>query len=97
MGHYEFVVTPFNLTNAPSMFQAIMNNVFQPYLRKLIIIFFDDILIYSKTMEEHIQHLNLTLNVLQMHQLQAKYSNCNFFSKRSGIFRSYCHSNKGKR
>ncbi|XP_052111623.1 uncharacterized protein LOC127742995 [Arachis duranensis] len=78
LGHYEFVVMPFGLTNAPSTFQATMNKVFRPYLRKFIAVFFDDILIYSKSKEEHIAHLRTALAVLQQHQFVAKLSKCTF-------------------
>ncbi|XP_026428322.1 uncharacterized protein LOC113324216 [Papaver somniferum] len=72
---------PFGLTNAPASFQALMNDVFQPYLRKCILVFFDDILIYSPDEETHIQHLNLTLDLLQQHSLFAKESKCSFGQK----------------
>jgi hypothetical protein len=77
-GHYEFRVMPFGLTNAPATFQSLMNEIFQPYLRKMILVFFDDILVYSRSMQEHLEHLELALNILRQHQLFVKKSKCEF-------------------
>ncbi|KAJ1691085.1 hypothetical protein LUZ63_015240 [Rhynchospora breviuscula] len=80
-GHYEFLVTPFGLTNVPVTFQSLMNQVFKSYLRKFILVFFDDILIYNDSLEEHNQHLKLALETLRQHQLFAKRSKCEFGAK----------------
>ena len=78
-GHYEFVVMPFGLTNAPAAFMDLMNRVFKEFLDKFVIVFIDDILIYSKTREEHEKHLRMTLQTLKAHQLYAKFSKCEFW------------------
>lgn len=77
-GHYEFLVMPFGLSNAPSTFQSLMNNIFRPHLRKFVLVFFDDILVYSKTWPEHLNHLEKVLQLLKDNQLYAKQSKCDF-------------------
>jgi hypothetical protein len=71
-GHYEFTVVLFGLSNAPIVFMCLMNGVFKDYLEKFFIVFLDDILVYSKSEEEHEQHLRMVLQVLREHQLYAK-------------------------
>ena len=80
-GHYEFKVMPFGLTNAPATFQATMNELFYPYLRKFVLVFFDDILVYCKTWKEHLKHLEEVLSVLEKNQFYAKLSKCTFGQK----------------
>ncbi|GJW56466.1 putative reverse transcriptase domain-containing protein [Tanacetum coccineum] len=76
-GHFEFTVMPFGLTNAPAVFMDLMNRVCRPYLDKFVIVFIDDILIYSKTREEHVEYLRLVLELLKKEKLYAKFSKCN--------------------
>ncbi|KAL5823102.1 hypothetical protein ACOSQ4_021002 [Xanthoceras sorbifolium] len=76
--HFEFLVMPFGLSNEPSTFQATMNWLFAPYLRKFVIIFFDDILVYSTTMEQHFDHLHRVLDCLHTNQFFVKLSKCLF-------------------
>ena len=77
--HYEFVVIPFGLTNAPLNFMWMMNNIFNKYLDKFVLVFIDDILVYFKSKEEHEEHLRIVLRVLQGHQLYAKFSKYDFY------------------
>ncbi|GJX12654.1 putative reverse transcriptase domain-containing protein [Tanacetum coccineum] len=78
-GHYEFQVMPFGLTNAPAVFMDLMYRVCKPYLDKFVIIFIDDILIYSKNKKEHEGHLKLILRLLKEEKLFAKFSKCEFW------------------
>ena len=77
--HFEFTLMPFRLTNAPAAFMDLMHRVFQPYLDQLVIVFVDDILIYSQSKEEHEDHLKVVLQLLRDHQLYAKFSKCEFW------------------
>jgi hypothetical protein len=80
-GNYEFVVIPFGLTNAPATFMCLMNNIFNPYLDKFVVVFIDDILVYSKTEEEHDEHLRIVLQTLRKHKLYAKFNMCDFYQR----------------
>ena len=75
----EFLVMPFGLTNTPAAFMDLMNHVFKPYLDKFVIIFIDDILVYSKSKEEYEEHLKMILGILRAKQLYVKFSKCEFW------------------
>ena len=81
-GHYDFLVMPFGLTKAPAAFIDLMNRVFQPYLDRFVIVFIDDILVYSGSSEEHSEHLRIVLQTLRERQLYAKLSKCQFWLDR---------------
>ena len=78
-GHYEFLVMPFGLTNAPAVFMDLMNRVFRPYLDKFVIVFIDDILVYSSSSDDHEKHLKIVLQTIRDKQLYAKLSKCEFW------------------
>ncbi|CAM8884640.1 unnamed protein product [Rhodiola kirilowii] len=77
-GHYEFLVMPFGLSNAPSTFQATMNELFRPVLRRFVLVFFDDILVYSSSWEDHMRHLHEVLSILNSNTFFAKLAKCEF-------------------
>jgi transposase InsO family protein len=77
-GHYEYTVLSFGLVNAPATFQAVMNRIFRPFLDKFVVCYLDDILIFSRTREEHLQHLRAVFEVLRREQLYAKKSKCHW-------------------
>jgi hypothetical protein len=81
-GHYEFMVVPFGLSNTSTVFMCLTNGVFKEYLDKFVIVFLDDIIIYSKSEEEHEENLRMTLKVLREHKLYAKLSKCIFYKKK---------------
>lgn len=81
-GHYEFLVLPFGLTNAPATFMTLMNDIFRPILDKFVIVYLDDILVYSTSVVEHEQHLRRVLETLRENKLYAKLSKCEFFQTR---------------
>ena len=78
-GHYEFLIMPFGLTNAPAAFMDLMNRVFRPYVDQFVVVFIDDILVYSKDQKSHDTHLRVVLETLRKEELYAKLSKCEFW------------------
>ena len=87
-GHYEFLVMPFGFTNAPATYIDLMNRVFHPYLDQFVVVFIDDILVYSKDAQEHEHHLRIALQILRENQLFAKLSKYDFWLKEVSFI---CH------
>ena len=77
-GHFKFFLMPFGLTNAPATFQSCMNHIFRDQLRKSALVFLDDILVYNKTWQEHMRHLDEVLSIMKAHSLYSKESKCEF-------------------
>ncbi|GKA70090.1 putative reverse transcriptase domain-containing protein [Tanacetum coccineum] len=92
-GHFEFTVMPFGLTNAPTVFMDLMNRVCRPYLDKFVIVFIDDILIYSKTRKEHVENLRLVLGLLKKEKMYAKFSKCEFWLREVQFLRHVINGN----
>ena len=83
--HYEFLVKPFGLTNAPTTYMDLMNRVFQPYVDQFVVVFIDDILVYFKDAQEHEQHLRIVFETLRENRLYAKLSKCDFWLKEASF------------
>ncbi|GJS51339.1 reverse transcriptase domain-containing protein [Tanacetum coccineum] len=92
-GHFEFTVMPFGLTNAPAVFMDLINRVCRSYVDNFVIVFIDDILIYSKTQEEHVEHLRLVLELLKKEKLYAKFSKCEFWLREVQFLRHVINGN----
>jgi hypothetical protein len=93
-GHYENKVMPFSFTNAPGVFMEYINRIFHAFLDRFVVVFIDDILIYSKSEEEHAEHLKIVLQVLKEKKLYAKLSKCEFWLKEVN-FLGHVNSGKG--
>ena len=92
--HFEFLVMPFGLTNAPATFQALMNDILKSYIRRFVLVFFDDILIFSASWADHLCHLRAVFVVLQQHRLFVKRSKC-VFGERSIAYLGHVISDAG--
>ena len=93
-GHYEYLVMPFGLTNAPATFQSIMNQVFKLYLRKFVLVFFDDILVYSRRWQDHLENLSLVLQLLQQQAFVVNQKKC-VFGSRQVVYLGHVISEQG--
>lgn len=85
---------PFGLTNAPATFECLMNSIFGPFMRKFVLVFMDDILVYSRTLEEHIEHLRQVFDIFQQHKLLIKFNKC-AFAQHQIEFQGHIISDKG--
>ena len=93
-GHYQFQVMPFGLTNAPATFQGLVQDILRPHLDKFVIVYIDDILIYSKDEDEHVHHVCKVLELLREHKMYGKVTKCEFF-KESVKYLGHIISSKG--
>ena len=84
-GHYEYNVMPYEVTGGPATFQGIMNEILSPFLRKFVVVFIDDVLIYSRTWEEHLSHISQVFQALQQHQFYVKLTKCSFAKQKTPL------------